>query len=71
MNFLCHLFYAYTYNIFFQQDGHEICFVGDEAFRELSKVDPKAGALLDKAIEEDGSAAWYDKKGKTKQDAGR
>ena len=30
------------------QDGHEICFVGDEAFRELSQVDPKADELLTK-----------------------
>ena len=29
------------------QDGHEICFVGDEAFRELSQVDPKADELID------------------------
>ena len=29
------------------QDGHEICFVGDEAFRELSQVDPNADKLLD------------------------
>ncbi|MGR3914136.1 MAG: hypothetical protein OD918_06365 [Gammaproteobacteria bacterium] len=28
------------------QDGHEICFVGDEAFRELSKEDPEADRLL-------------------------
>lgn len=28
-------------------DGHEICFVGDEAFRELSKMDPKGSKLLD------------------------
>uniref|UniRef100_A0A2K5ICL9 Glyoxalase domain-containing protein n=1 Tax=Colobus angolensis palliatus TaxID=336983 RepID=A0A2K5ICL9_COLAP len=28
-------------------DGHEICFVGDEAFRELSKVDPQGSKLLD------------------------
>lgn len=28
------------------QDGHEICFVGDEAFRELSKVDPNADKLM-------------------------
>ena len=28
-------------------DGHEICFVGDEAFRELSKMDPKGRKLLD------------------------
>ena len=31
-------------------DGHEICFVGDEAFRKLSRVDPKASTLLDDAI---------------------
>lgn len=30
------------------QDGHEICFVGDGAFRELSQVDPKANDLLAK-----------------------
>ena len=29
------------------QDGHEICFVGDEAFRELSQVDSNADKLLD------------------------
>ena len=29
------------------QDGHEICFVGDEAFIELSTVDPKGDELLD------------------------
>ncbi|XP_053131393.1 glyoxalase domain-containing protein 4 isoform X1 [Hemicordylus capensis] len=40
-------------------DGHEICFVGDEAFRELSKVDPNGGKLLDKAMEADKSAEWY------------
>uniref|UniRef100_A0A8D2IBX7 Glyoxalase domain containing 4 n=1 Tax=Urocitellus parryii TaxID=9999 RepID=A0A8D2IBX7_UROPR len=28
-------------------DGHEICFVGDEAFRELSKMDPEGSKLLD------------------------
>jgi len=28
------------------QDGHEICFVGDEAFRQLSQVDPKADQLI-------------------------
>ncbi|XP_039363299.1 glyoxalase domain-containing protein 4 isoform X2 [Mauremys reevesii] len=28
-------------------DGHEICFVGDEAFRELSKMDPNGNKLLD------------------------
>lgn len=50
-------------------DGHEICFVGDEAFRELSQVDPKADELLDKAMEEDKSDEWFAKKGKTKASA--
>lgn len=31
-------------------DGHEICFVGDEAFRELSQLDPKGDALLNEVI---------------------
>ena len=30
------------------QDGHEICFVGDEAFQELSKMDPSADELITK-----------------------
>ena len=29
------------------QDGHEICFVGDEAFRQLSKIDLNADELVD------------------------
>jgi len=29
-------------------DGHEICFVGDEAFRELSQMDPTADKLITK-----------------------
>ena len=44
-------------------DGHEICFVGDEAFRELSAVDPGAGAALDAAIEGDKSGEWFGKRG--------
>lgn len=51
------------------QDGHEICFVGDEAFRELSQVDPKADELIDKAMKEDKSEEWYSKKGKSKDSA--
>ncbi|EGD72430.1 juvenile hormone binding protein [Salpingoeca rosetta] len=43
-------------------DGYEICFVGDEAFRELSQVDPKADELLDKAMAADGSKEWYAKR---------
>nr|CAG4648757.1 EOG090X09EK [Polyphemus pediculus] len=31
-------------------DGHEICFVGDEAFRELSAFDPEADRLLNEAL---------------------
>jgi len=50
-------------------DGHEICFVGDEAFRELSKVDPNGNALLDKAIADDGSNEWYAHEGMTKPSA--
>ncbi|XP_043910240.1 glyoxalase domain-containing protein 4 [Protopterus annectens] len=42
-------------------DGHEICFVGDEAFRELSKVDPLGNKLLDDAIASDKSEEWFAK----------
>ncbi|KAK7087145.1 glyoxalase domain-containing protein 4-like [Littorina saxatilis] len=44
-------------------DGHEICFVGGEAFKELSQVDPKADELLDEAIKNDKSDDWFAKKG--------
>nr|CAG4646408.1 EOG090X09EK [Macrothrix elegans] len=47
-------------------DGHEICFVGDEAFRELSQVDPKADQLLQEAMENDKSDEWFSKKGISK-----
>ncbi|XP_059162273.1 glyoxalase domain-containing protein 4-like [Physella acuta] len=47
-------------------DGHEICYVGDEAFRELSKADKNANTLLDEAITADKSDDWFAKKGKTK-----
>ncbi|NWZ70007.1 GLOD4 protein, partial [Acrocephalus arundinaceus] len=40
-------------------DGHEICFVGDEAFRELSKVDPNGEKLLDDAMAADKSDKWF------------
>ena len=43
-------------------DGYEICYVGDEAFRELSKRDPEAPSLLRDAMEKDGSNAWFAKK---------
>ncbi|VDM31186.1 unnamed protein product [Hydatigera taeniaeformis] len=44
-------------------DGHEICFVGDEAFRSLSQVDPKADELLASAMAEDHSDSWFQKRG--------
>ncbi|XP_028662458.1 glyoxalase domain-containing protein 4 [Erpetoichthys calabaricus] len=50
-------------------DGHEICFVGDEAFRELSKFDPKGNSLLDKAMAEDKSDEWFAKHQKRKAHA--
>lgn len=50
-------------------DGHEICFVGDEAFRELSQVDPKADNLLDEALTTDKSDEWFAKKGLSKAEA--
>uniref|UniRef100_A0A7N9ATD0 Glyoxalase domain containing 4 n=1 Tax=Mastacembelus armatus TaxID=205130 RepID=A0A7N9ATD0_9TELE len=47
-------------------DGHEICFVGDEAFRQLSKLDPKGNDLLDKAMAEDKSNEWFAKHNRQK-----
>ena len=46
----CCLFPLCTINVFFAhlKDGHEICFVGDEAFRELSQMDPSADDLITK-----------------------
>ncbi|XP_075969773.1 glyoxalase domain-containing protein 4 [Anticarsia gemmatalis] len=38
-------------------DGHEICFVDDESFRQLSQVDPNSDADLDKFIKSDKSRA--------------
>ncbi|EFJ49306.1 hypothetical protein VOLCADRAFT_59532 [Volvox carteri f. nagariensis] len=40
-------------------DGHEICFVGDAGFRELSVWDPSASRLLAEALEKDRSAEWF------------
>lgn len=48
-------------------DGHEICFVGDEAFRELSQPDPKGDALLNEAMEKDKSDEWFAKKNAAKK----
>uniref|UniRef100_A0A2K6T938 Glyoxalase domain containing 4 n=1 Tax=Saimiri boliviensis boliviensis TaxID=39432 RepID=A0A2K6T938_SAIBB len=47
-------------------DGHEICFVGDEAFRELSKMDPEGSRLLDDAMAADKSDEWFAKHSKPK-----
>lgn len=47
-------------------DGHEICFVGDEAFRQLSMVDPSGNALLDEAMANDRSDEWFAKHNKQK-----
>lgn len=38
-------------------DGHEICFVDDESFQQLSQVDPSSDAELDKFIKTDKSRA--------------
>ena len=40
-------------------DGHEICFVGDEAFRLLSELDEKAESLLAEAMQSDKSDEWH------------
>lgn len=50
-------------------DKTEICFVGDEAFRELSQVDPEAEKLLDAAMAEDKSSEYFEKKGRSKPEA--
>ncbi|XP_012667035.1 glyoxalase domain-containing protein 4 [Otolemur garnettii] len=47
-------------------DGHEICFVGDEAFRKLSKMDPEGSKLLDEAMAADKSDEWFAKHNKPK-----
>ncbi|XP_063300658.1 glyoxalase domain-containing protein 4 [Pelobates fuscus] len=43
-------------------DGHEICFVGDEAFQELSQTDPNAEKLLNDAMVADKSEEWFAKR---------
>uniref|UniRef100_A0A8B9JWC2 VOC domain-containing protein n=1 Tax=Astyanax mexicanus TaxID=7994 RepID=A0A8B9JWC2_ASTMX len=50
-------------------DGHEICFVGDEAFRQLSALDPSGNELLDKAMAADKSDEWFAKHNKQKASA--
>ena len=41
------------------KDGYEICFVGDEGFRDLAKIDPNGTKLLQDAIADDTSDAYY------------
>merc|ERR1711915_917684 len=50
-------------------DGQEICFVGAEAFWELSQVDPEGDRLLDAAIEADKSDEWFKRKNRKKAEA--
>lgn len=40
-------------------NDHEICFVGEEAFNELSQVDSNANERLLEAIKKDDSDSWY------------
>uniref|UniRef100_A0A0K0D2J5 VOC domain-containing protein n=1 Tax=Angiostrongylus cantonensis TaxID=6313 RepID=A0A0K0D2J5_ANGCA len=40
-------------------DEHEICFVGDKAYRELSKFDPNADDFICKEMAQDNSASWF------------
>lgn len=54
--------------IFADPDGQEICFVGDEGFRDLSQVDPKGEELLSEAMEKDKSNEWFLKKGRSKME---
>ena len=51
------------------QDQHEICFVGEEGFNDLSQVDPEGDALLQKAMEDDKSKEWYERKKLSKESA--
>ncbi|XP_074598246.1 glyoxalase 1 [Brevipalpus obovatus] len=51
-----------TVVILLDSDGYEICFVGDENYKELSKPDANANELLEKALAEE-SEIWEKKKG--------
>ena len=57
------LLFSFQVVILSDPDSHEICFVGSEAFDELSQVDPKADDLLDGAMAKDKSKEWFQKKG--------
>jgi len=52
--------------IFADPDGQEICFVGDEGFRDLSQMDPNGDDLLENAMKEDKSDEWFKRKGRNK-----
>ncbi|XP_075258026.1 glyoxalase domain-containing protein 4-like [Convolutriloba macropyga] len=39
-------------------DGHEICFVGDEGFRDLSQVQSDADKCINEAMDKDKSDEW-------------
>ena len=62
--FVFSAFFLFFY-LFIQsrQDGHEICFVGEEGFRQLSAVDPKGEKLLTEAVEKDKSDEGFASKG--------
>ena len=47
-------------------DGHEICFVGDEAFWERSKMDPDGSKLLADAMAEVKRDEWFAPQNKPK-----
>lgn len=41
------------------QNDHEICFVGEAGFKDLSRVDSQADAAIQKAIADDDSNEWF------------
>lgn len=47
----------------------QVCFVGDEAFRQLSRLDEDAPTALSQAMARDGSREWLGNR-KQKQEAG-
>ncbi|CEF65898.1 Glyoxalase-like domain-containing protein [Strongyloides ratti] len=59
-----------TVHVIILQDPneHEICFVGEEAFNELSKFDPHSHEALFKAIESDDSNSFYKQFGLKKEE---
>uniref|UniRef100_A0A0N5A191 Glyoxalase domain-containing protein 4 n=1 Tax=Parastrongyloides trichosuri TaxID=131310 RepID=A0A0N5A191_PARTI len=58
-----------TVHVIILQDPneHEICFVGEEAFNELSKFDPNAYILLNDAMDKDDSDGFYKQFNLTKE----